>query len=245
MGEEGLSGSGQGDFEARREKGRQMADALDRNALVSPSRQEFFNSVYRQAGDDAALVPWADLKPKDQLIQWLEENAGISSASPSSTAIRAIDIACGLGDNAEAIAAAGYETTAFDLSHDAIEWARQRFPQSEVDYHVADLFALPEEWLGAFDLVHECFTLQALPPETVPDTAHAIAALVAPAGRLLVYTRWRQDGADADGPPWPLEETALGIFSKLGLELTEDKRFEVERPGRVIPIAFMEWKRPA
>jgi hypothetical protein len=37
------------------------------------------------------------------------------------------------------------------------------FPQSAVDYRVADLFDAPSEWRGAFDLVHELYTLQALP----------------------------------------------------------------------------------
>lgn len=231
-------------FLERREKAKAKVNALDRDRIHDePERKAFFNDVYARAEGDAAFVPWADLKPKEQLVQWLGKNGGISSANTSSAIPSAIDIACGLGDNAEAIAGAGYETTAFDLSADAIAWAEKRFPESPVNYRQADLFAPPEEWLGNFDLVHECFTLQALPPEMLEQTAAAVASLVAPGGDLLVYTRWRADGAEVEGPPWPLEESRLDCFAPLGFERISETRFVVERPGRTIPHAFTHWRR--
>ncbi len=39
------------------------------------------------------------------------------------------------------------------VSPEAIEWCHRRFPESSVDYRVADLFSLPEEWTQSFDLV--------------------------------------------------------------------------------------------
>lgn len=236
--------SGSDSFEDPREAGRRMAAQIDAASPHTPGRQEFFNEIYLRAGDDPAMVPWADLKPKDQLVQWLEAHPASAHPAHAGSTPRAIDIACGLGDNAEAIAAAGYETLAFDLSAEAIDWARKRFSESPVDYRTADLFALPDAWQGAWDLVHECFTLQALAPEMIDKTAGAIAGLVAPGGTLLVYSRWRRDGQQADGPPWPLEESRLRVFETLGLELVADTRFEKHRPDRVIPIAFMEWRRP-
>lgn len=233
-------------FLERREAAKADINALDHGKVHDePERKAFFNDVYARAEGDAAFVPWADMKAKDQLVQWLEKNPGISSAKTSSGIPGAIDIACGLGDNAEAMAAAGYETTAFDLSADATAWAKKRFPGSPVNYRQADLFAPPEEWLGNFDLVHECFTLQALPPEMLEKTAAAVAALVAPGGDLLVYTRWRPDGAPVDGPPWPLEESRLDCFAPLGFERASETRFTVERPGRTIPHAFSHWRRNA
>lgn len=238
------AGPDDADFLERREKAKAKVNALDRNRVHdAPERKAFFNDVYARAQGDAAFVPWADLKPKEQLVQWLEKNAGINSAKTSSRIPAAIDIACGLGDNAEAIAAAGYGTTAFDLSADAIDWAKKRFPGSAVNYRQADLFAPSEEWLGKFDFVHECFTLQALPPEMLEQTAAAVASLVAPGGDLLVYTRWRPDGAAVEGPPWPLEESRLDCFAALGFERISETRFEVEKPGRTILHAFTHWQR--
>ncbi len=68
-------------------------------------------------------------------------------------------------------------------------------------------------------------------PDMVERTAAAIASLVKPGGTLLVFTRIRPDGAEADGPPWPLEESATRIFEKLGFALVDENRFENERRG--------------
>ncbi|GAB4349830.1 MAG: hypothetical protein Kow0026_05520 [Oricola sp.] len=202
-----------------------------------PERREFFKDIYRSAGGDAGRIPWADLAAKAVLHEWLVKNPGDGKRT-------AIDIGCGLGDNAEALAAAGYETTAFDLSEHAIGWARKRFPGSPVDYTVADLFDLPERWKGAFDLVNECYTLQSLSPGMLAETAAAIASLVRPGGTLLVYARWRADGAEVNGPPWPLEESKLHVFADLGFTLQSEDRFTVERPGRKIPHSFAVWRKP-
>ena len=182
------------------------------------------------------LYPGQIWQRKDRLDQWLAGNPAHSG--------RAIDIGCGLGDNAEALAAAGYTTTAFDFSPKAIDWARERFPDSPVAYHVADLFDLPDEWRGSFDLVHECYTLQSIPPETLDKSVPAIASLVAAGGTLLVYTRVRADGSAVEGPPWPLENSIALSFYRHGLECIHKEEFELERPDRSIPHLFMVWRRP-
>lgn len=228
------------DFLKRRDAARQQINAMDKDVLHDePERQNFFNAVYENAKGDPAFVPWADLKAKEQLNQWLAENNGIKSSST----LTAMDVACGLGDNAESLAKAGYETTAFDLAEDAIDWAKKRFSNSKVHYQTADLFALPSKWHQAFDLVHECYTLQALPPEMLAKTSAAIASLVKPGSTLLVFTRIRADGADVSGPPWPLEESQLSTFKDLGFEMIHDHRFNFEKNHRFIPHAFMEWRK--
>lgn len=211
-------------------------DARDREGETLPERREFFKDIYRRAGGDAGQIPWADLAAKAVLHEWLVKNPGHGEQS-------AIDIACGLGDNAEALAEAGYETTAFDLSEHAISWAQKRFPDSPVSYTTADLFALPEEWNGAFDLVNECYTLQSLSPDMLQETAAAVASLVKPGGTLLVYARWREDGAEVNGPPWPLEKSKLHVFSGLGFDLLSEDLFSVSRPGRDVPHSFAVWRK--
>lgn len=201
-----------------------------------PERKAFFKDIYRRADGDPGMVPWADLAAKAKLHEWLVRNPGTED-------LAAIDIACGLGDNAEALAAAGYATTAFDLSDHAIRWARKRFPDSPVDYRTADLFNLPEVWREHFDLVNECYTLQSMAPGTLPETAAAVASLVKPGGTLLVYARWREDGAEVNGPPWPLEKSALHVFEGLGFTLDHEDLFTVDRPGRTIPHSFAAWRK--
>lgn len=198
-------------------------------------REAFFEEVYGNAAGDAAAVPWADLAAKDRLQQWLDDNTEHKG--------RAVDVGCGLGDNAQALAEAGYETVGFDFSPKAIDWARQRFPDTLVDYQGADLFSLPEEWIGKFDLVHECYTLQSIPPETLVNSIPGVASLVALNGFLLVYTRIRNDGAQVNGPPWPLEEDAVMSFAQHGLELVLREDFVLERRDKKIPHAFCVWRR--
>jgi len=62
-------------------------------------------------------------------------------------------VGCGLGDDAEALAQQGFQVTAFDISPTAIAWCEKRFPDSQVKYQVADLFALDPAWHHKFDFV--------------------------------------------------------------------------------------------
>ncbi|MEP2117213.1 MAG: SAM-dependent methyltransferase, partial [Bauldia litoralis] len=59
----------------------------------------WFDELYQGADGDTGQVPWADLAPKAGLPEWLADHPGEGRT--------ALDVGCGLGDNAEAIAAAG------------------------------------------------------------------------------------------------------------------------------------------
>jgi len=225
------------DFQKRREAGRKRLDEMDKNFLEDGSdREQFFTAVYAQANGDEAAIPWADMEAKQYLKDWLTNN------KPNKG--KAIDIGCGLGDNAEAISSAGYKTIGFDFSQDAIDWAKKRFHKTSVQYVAADLMSLPEEWSAKFDFVHESYTLQSIPPDTLAKTIPATASLVAPGGRLLVYTRIRNDGKSAEGPPWPLEISKAMSFEKHGLELASRNDFVVRRHDREVPHVLCEWRRP-
>ena len=223
-------------FRKRQEAAKAEINRIDReDHATNPRRDAFFETVYDQASGDAARVPWADLQAKPQLLDWLSAHPGAGR--------EAVDIGCGLGDNAEAIARHGWQTLGFDFSPKAIDWARARFPQSPVTYETGDLFNLRPEWLGRYDLVHECFTLQSIPPDTLAQTIPATCALVAPGGALLVYTRLRPDGAAVDGPPWPLERSVANRFADHGMVLEAEHPFVIEKGERVIDHLFAVWRK--
>jgi 2-polyprenyl-3-methyl-5-hydroxy-6-metoxy-1,4-benzoquinol methylase len=216
------------DFETRRAEARARLDAIDPHKApggveADPKRRAWFEAVYRLADGDPAGVPWANLAPHPLLADWLAEQGPLRG-------LRTLDIGCGLGDNAEALAAAGASVVAFDLVEEAILWARQRFPRSAIRYEQADLFAPPREWRGAFDLVHECYTLQALPEALLPEAAQAIAALIAPGGRLLAIARARDEGQEIAGPPWPLTQRQIDALGVGGLELKRLERLVAKGP---------------
>ncbi|WP_249690280.1 class I SAM-dependent methyltransferase [Stappia sp. WLB 29] len=223
-------------FMDRRDAARERLDGLfGAKGGKRKDRSAWFDAVYQTAEGDAAAVPWADLAPKAELVDWLVAHPGEGQL--------AVDVGCGLGDNAEALAEAGYRTTGFDLSPKAVEWARQRFPESAVDYRAADLFDLPADWGGRFDLVHECYTLQALSGDLRERAFAAVASLVAPRGRLLVLTRTAPEGSTPDGPPWPLALSELGRFSLFGLQRIDRHPYNIRKGERIIAHVRDVWQR--
>lgn len=194
------------------EPDRKLARRLAHESLARGDATGWFDALYDAAQGDPTVVPWADQHVNPTFQAWLE-----TQPCPAETR-EALVVGCGLGDDAEALAARGFHVTGFDVSPTAVEWCRRRFPASTVTYAVADVLALPIEWRGAFDLVVEIYTLQVLPPELRGKAIQQIAACVAPGGRLLVIARARDQSDDHGSMPWPLTRAELDQFANHGLK---------------------------
>jgi len=206
---------------AQRQQGREWARELQGEASAAGQPFGWFEALYSRAAGDAGFIPWEMAAPRFRLKAWLGENPGAG--------LRAIDIGCGLGDNAACLVGAGYDVTAFDISETAVGWARKRFPDAPARFHCADLFAPPADWLGAFDLVHETYNLQAMPGERINEAMAAVAALAKPGGTVLVMCRGRREDEEPVGPPWPLTRTQLEGFEQAGLSEVHFEEFWDQR----------------
>jgi SAM-dependent methyltransferase len=170
----------------------------------------WFERLYAAAAAGAAEVPWERGGPHPLLAEWARGRDGAGR--------RALVVGAGLGDDAELLAAAGFDVVAFDISPTAIQTARERFPGSRVGYRTADLLDPPAEWRAAFDLVVESLTAQSLPDPPRPRAIANVAAMVAPGGTLVVIAAAREPGEAANGPPWPLTRAEIDAFAAGGLE---------------------------
>ena len=194
------------------EKERARARDIAQRHLATGDALGWFEALYARAAGDASIIPWADLMPNPNVIQWLDHHRVVGAGR------KALKIGCGLGDDAEELARRGFSTTAFDISASAIAWCRRRYPGSPVAYVVEDLFRAPSEWQGTFDFVLESYTLQVLPPSLRRAAISYIAAFVASHGTLLVVSRGRESDEPQGDMPWPLTKEELTDFLRLGLK---------------------------
>ncbi len=179
----------------------------------------WFEALYKEHEQGQKVVPWADCGTNPNLLKL--EGAGK----------RALAVGCGFGDDAEQLAAWGFETTGFDISPSAIRACERRFPNSPVDYVTADVLHPPADFLGRFDFVLEVYTLQVLPAELRPLAMRSLAGFLRRDGKILSIARGRQE-TDPEGlMPWPLTRRELEGFTALGLrEESFEDFFDAESP---------------
>ena len=213
--------------EERRARARELAAAFEERGETLG----WFEAFYKEAAGDNENIPWADLEPNHYFVEWAEKHE-LQGDGRS-----ALVVGCGLGDDAKYLSDLGFEVTAFDISPTAIEWAKRLYGDAAIQFHVADLFNPPPEWLGAFDFVLEIYTIQPLPLEMRPQTIDAVASFVKPSGRLVVVTRGREDDEAPEQMPWPLSRRDLSRFEEHGLRqksFTRIPSLEEDEPDRFV-----------
>lgn len=193
------------------EPNRTRARQLAAESRLSGDPTGWFEQLYWEQEQGSKVVPWAD------------EGANPNLPAFDGTGKTALVVGCGFGDDAEQLAGAGFKTTAFDVSPSAIRAAKQRFPETTVDYRTADVLDPPEEWSGRFDFVLEVYTLQVLPAALRPQAMRGIAGFAKKGGEILLIARGREENDPEGLMPWPLTRRELEEFTALGLR---EKSFE-------------------
>ena len=120
----------------------QHAASLSHAAIAAGDATAWFEQVYADAAAGKTSVPW-DRGQANELLVHRASGRYRDGPLRAADGANALVIGCGLGEDAEYIAGLGFATTAFDIAPTAIAVARSRFPNSPVDYQVADLLAPP------------------------------------------------------------------------------------------------------
>lgn len=225
---------------------RERVKELSNIFLKQGDYKGWFDALYAEAEGDTSHIPWADVEPTKFLVEWFEKNKIEGDGK------RALVVGCGLGDDAEFVASKGFDVTAFDISPSAIDWCKKRFPNTKVNYLKADLFDLPGDWVGNFDLIVEINTLQAMPSPFRIEAMKHFPPLLSTNGKLLVITRGRNKDEVIDGPPWNLSKEELKTFIDEGLQEESFEDFFDDEVVRRFRICFyrdeeiyrnLNWKR--
>jgi len=189
---------------------------LSRASLAEGDPTRWFDQLYTAAARGEAEVPWTRGTPNTDLAAWVTPGNGR----------RALVVGSALGDDSELLASAGWAVTGFDVAPTAVEAARARFPESAVDYVVADLLKPPGEWHQAFDLVVEIMNIQAMPRDFRPAALASLAGFLAPGGTLIVSEVAEEnfDMATWVSPPWPFSREEVESAAQDGVKLVTLER---------------------
>jgi len=164
---------------------------------------EWFNGLYEENKESHENIPWARQAVNPLLQSYLDEESVHQG--------KALVIGCGLGDDAMALAEAGYTVIAIDVSQTALDLAKERFPDGNITFKKQDIF----EYDVQFDFVFEAFTIQSLPVAFREKMIKAVANTVAKGAKLLLVAHKREE--EFEGPPWPLTQEEVDRFKNEGL----------------------------
>jgi len=180
----------------------ELADELGVAAVADGQPTRWYDELWSAAARGEVSMPWDRMHPHDLLAAHVAGRAGAGQ--------KAVVVGAGYGADAEHLASLGWETTAFDISPAAVAATRERYPGSAVDYRVADLLDLPPDLVGAFDLVVEIYTIQALHGSVRDGAVDGVRRLVGPGGTLFVVQIVRDDGEEVGAePPWLLDRSEM------------------------------------
>jgi 2-polyprenyl-6-hydroxyphenyl methylase/3-demethylubiquinone-9 3-methyltransferase len=143
---------------------------------ADPAELEKFSALAHRWWDpQGEFRPLHDINPLR--LEWIAQHAPLKGA-------RVLDVGCGGGILAEAMARRGAKVTGIDLSEKALRVARLHLQESELDIRYE--MAAAEEFDGEFDVV-TCMELL----EHVPEPASMVAAcarLARPGGQVFFST---------------------------------------------------------
>jgi SAM-dependent methyltransferase len=185
-------------------------------------RIEWWNERYREREP----VPWDTGRPQPAILD---------RAAAGDVRGRVIDVGCGAGTEALALADRGHEVVGVDFAAAAVERARARAAETGAGatFRVADALALAEAEVGSFETAVDCGLLHALGPADRRTYTGSLASVVDPGGRAVVLAF----GAEApeDWGPTPLSTADLRRAFGDGWTVRRSADVPYETRGGAVP----------
>ncbi len=152
---------------------------------------------------------------------------------------------CGLGHDARWLAEQGCDVTGLDIAPLALERARTLDTGHRVDFRLENLFDLPAELRGSFDMVWEHTCLCALDLTLRPEYIAAVRSALKPDGIVagVFYMNPDLDPGET-GPPFGiLLEDLIKLWKGGGFEVEEHWVPDVAYEGRQGRERYMRLKK--
>ncbi|MDJ0362316.1 class I SAM-dependent methyltransferase [Rhodococcus sp. H29-C3] len=151
-----------------------------------------FDKLYGDGEKMGPLMPW-NIGGPQPAVRALCDGGGFRG--------HVVDLGCGLGDNALYLASTGLQVTGIDVSHVAIDCARDKAKRLglEVDFQVADAFGLAEAGT-TFDSILDSAFFHTLPKESVPEYSSLVRSISVVGAELQLFTFSEEMTPDFPGP---------------------------------------------
>ena len=155
---------------------------------------------------------------------------------------RSLEFGCGFGRLSPTFAALSDEHTAIDINADALEAARETYP--ELDFQLSEGGTLPFPD-ATFDLIASWTVLQHVRPELIDDVLADLKRVLRPDGRILLCEETREPGSKTrhawHRTPSYYEERLSPLSLSYSSYMDEIDRV----PGLVSPGRVMLFEPPA
>ena len=192
------------------------------------------------ASDDSLLAMWnqrhAEAEDLGQVATVLDENKHLISPG-----MRVLDLASGRGINALAMARAGLEVTAWDLSPVAIKRLQSAADEEGLSIHaeVRDVIARPPE-AESFDLILVSYFLDRSLAQPIVDALNS--------GGLLFYQTFSRNRVSDTGPSNPhyrlSDNELLALFQSLRVRVYREEGSQGDTSKGCRDIAMLVAEKP-
>lgn len=218
-----------------------LVDEFEDEAIVVDGREYTTPYYFKEHSEIDNEKFWSEIYQAEELAPWDLDEAATALPKilpqlkiPKS---RVLVLGSGRGHDAAFFAEQGHIVTAVDFSQHAIDEAKKLYgDRTNLNFYQGDLFKLPDNWKGQFDVVFEHTCYCAVSPHRRNELVKIWKNLLSPGGYLLgvFFVMDRPAGPPYGGSEWELKERLKKSFNFL--YWTRWKHSKPRRQGRELVV---------